>query len=161
MLLVKTNKVISSIHGEGIFAAESIKKGQPVWKFNPLTDLRIKQEDVIEDLREHFDNYGTITQGKDVFSGSNGPITVNYEDKFIYNYDGDDCKYMNHSTEPNVSFGEDLGLALQNIEMDEELTCDYRTITTEDHFNYLMSLSETPSDLVEDVEILEETLNKS
>lgn len=122
MLLIKTTTGKSSIQGIGLFSAEQIVKGQPIW-IKGIQDIVIKMGDVPEDLRDYLDKYATV----------DGNLYRRY------NLDGDDCKYMNHSDNPNICFINDIGLALCDIEINEELTCDYREITIPEHFEYLMT----------------------
>ena len=124
MLLVSTHLGKSDIEGMGVFSAENlIVKGQPIWIKGPL-DISVNQKDIPVELRDYFDKYATVE----------GPSYPKYH------LDGDDCKFMNHSNTPNILFTETLGIALSDIELNEELTCDYRTITIPEHFEYLMTI---------------------
>lgn len=114
----------SSIHGIGLHTNENLTKGQPIWTKGEM-DVTIKMGDVPEELRSYLDKYATVE----------GQIYRNYH------LDGDDCKYMNHSETPNVGFfNSNIGLALMDIPLGTELTCDYREITIPEHFEYLMTL---------------------
>jgi SET domain-containing protein len=55
MLLVKTTIGPSQIEGIGIFAAEPISKGVPVWEFNPHIDVLLSKEDIkkLSAMEEH------------------------------------------------------------------------------------------------------------
>lgn len=156
MLIVKVNKGKSDIQGEGIFASEQIKKGQPIWFKHPHFDLEIEQREVGEDLREYLDKYSTVSNKKEKVILDGKTNFINLEDIKVYHLDGDDCKYMNHSLEPNIVFNETIGLAARDIDINEELTCNYQTITIAEHFEYLMSLVES-TDPVKVVETLENT----
>ena len=119
MMLIKTVRKSSEIHGIGLFAAESIPEGSPTWRFVPGVDQAIHPdllERVPEASRGSFLTYAYL----DIRTG-------------LYVLCADDARFMNHSDEPNVCgdyeldpvFGMDV--AARDIEEGEELTCDYRT----------------------------------
>ncbi|HSH45312.1 MAG TPA: SET domain-containing protein [Longimicrobiales bacterium] len=119
MMLVKTEKRQSTIHGIGLFAAERVPAGTPTWRFTPGVDQAIHPE-VLERIpaaaRGGFLTYAYL----DVRTG-------------LYVLCADDARFMNHSDDPNVRgnyemeevFGEDV--AARDIEVGEEFLCDYRT----------------------------------
>lgn len=113
MLVIKTKIAPSLIAGIGLFAEEFIPKGAPVWKYMQGFDLLLSKEQ-IEQLsppaQEQFYNYAFVDKkyGK-------------------YMLCGDDGRFFNHSTIPNCDdSGEDITLAVRDIEVGEELTVDYR-----------------------------------
>ena len=119
MLLVKTVRKSSEIHGLGLFAHEFIPAGTPTWRFTPGVDVTIHPEllDGIPDPARHqFLTYAYL----DIRTG-------------LYVLCADDARFMNHSDDPAVRgdyerepvFGVDL--AARDIEPGEELTCDYTT----------------------------------
>lgn len=119
MLLVRTVRKSSSIHGLGLFADEPIPRGTPTWRFTPGVDVTIHPEllDRIPDAaRSQFLTYAYL----DIRTG-------------LYVLCADDARFMNHSDEPTVRgdyevepvFGVDI--AARDIEPGEELTCDYTT----------------------------------
>lgn len=119
MMLVKTEKRQSDIHGIGLFAAQRIPQGTPTWRFTAGIDQAI-HPDVADRLPEAsrftFLTYAYL----DIRTG-------------LYVLCADDARFMNHSEEPNVRgdyeldgvFGVDV--AARDIEPGEELLCDYRT----------------------------------
>lgn len=119
MMLVRTEKRQSEIHGVGLFAAEFIAEGTPTWRFTPGIDQAI-HPDVVERVPEasrvNFLMYAYL----DIRTG-------------LYVLCADDARFMNHSEDPNVRgdyaldevFGVDV--AARDIEAGEELVCDYRT----------------------------------
>ena len=119
MMLVKTEKRQSDIHGIGLFAAEFIPEGTPTWRFVAGIDQAI-HPDVVERVPEAsricFLTYAYL----DIRTG-------------LYVLCADDARFMNHSEEPNVRgdyaldevFGVDV--AARDIQPGEELLCDYRT----------------------------------
>lgn len=119
MMLIRTVRKPSSIHGFGLFADEPIPEGSPTWRFIPGIDQAIHPDivrRVPEASREAFLTYAYL----DIRTG-------------LYVLCADDARFMNHSDTPNVRgeyeldsvFGVDV--AARDIEPGEELTCDYRT----------------------------------
>ena len=115
MMVVRTFIDKSGIHGIGVFSKDSIKKGDKVWEFHPVFDLKIDPE-VFDALpvaaREELEIHMYTPE-------ENGP----------FYYETTSGKYMNHSREPNVDFSDvGFGFATRDILPGEELTCDYRQI---------------------------------
>ncbi|MCU1287968.1 MAG: hypothetical protein JWN60_197 [Acidobacteria bacterium] len=116
MLLVKTKLGVSCIEGIGLFAAEFIKKGTILWRYNSLIDLRLTAREIgeLDDCcREQIKKY-----------------TYREKDSNLYVLCGDDARFFNHSDEPNCldvcDGGEnDVTIASRNINQGEELTCNY------------------------------------
>jgi SET domain-containing protein len=114
MMCVKSKLAESSIHGIGVFAAENIKKGALIWKYDSRIDKVIPKKE-LEKLpavaREFTTHYGYLTDGNYILAGDNG-------------------MFVNHSEKPNL-IGEEspdgygICRALRNIEAGEELTQDY------------------------------------
>lgn len=114
MMCVKTKLSESKIHGIGVFAAEFIKKGTLVWKFDPRIDKVLTKSD-LENLalinKEFVLHYSYLTNNVFVLAGDNG-------------------MFVNHSLRPNL-IGEDsadgygICRALKDINVGEELTQDY------------------------------------
>ena len=107
---------VSSIHGKGMFAKERISKGEVVF---------IKGGHILK--REQLFTSGTIN--------SYLPIDDNY---FLAAEDPEEEDliklYNNHSCEPNCGLrGEITFVAMRDIEIGEELTCDYAFIDDEDY----------------------------
>lgn len=115
MFLVHTSLRPSSIQGLGCFAEEPIKKGQVVWQFEPRLDIRIPMNDLSGFplvIQEHFRiyTYVEMSDGQEVMV-----------------YSADLSKHMNHSDSPNLYDSPDnlQEIALRDIEVGEELTCNY------------------------------------
>jgi SET domain-containing protein len=122
MLLIRTTTGKSLIHGYGLYAAEYIEKGRPIW-FKSDKDIEIPMSQIPYEYREYLDRYATVEK-----KGL----------EQIYNLDCDDAKFINHSEDPNIVFIGNIGIAISDIEINEEIICDYRTITTPEHFELLM-----------------------
>lgn len=122
MLLVRTRVGPSRINGLGLFAAEPIAAGTPVWRFTPGFDLEVDASEAQrqpEPLRATLLHYGYI----DKRSGR-------------YILSCDDARFINHSADPNLvsDFSQDprgVDVARHNIAANEELTIDYGEVEGE------------------------------
>jgi len=113
MMCVKTVIKSSEIHGIGLFADEDIQEGQIIWKFNPLVDLVLSEEQ-LESLhpvcRERIEYYS--------FKTNDGRYVLVC----------DDNRFINYSSDPNVQDVADIespSIAKRFIPKGEELTTDY------------------------------------
>ncbi len=116
MLRVKTKLSVSRIDGIGLFADQFIARDTVVWEFNPLIDLRLKEDEIAslsEGARQQVQKYSY----RDELTG-------------LYIFCGDDARFFNHADKPNcidVNWGPFGGrtIAVKDIDPDEELTCNY------------------------------------
>lgn len=113
MMLKRTFVAVSDIEGVGVFAAEPIKAGDLIWtldtEFDRLVD-QSKLDDYPEHMREFFTRYA--------YPFHKVPNLLVLE--------VDNGRFMNHSTAPNTRFDEiTLGYATRDINIGEELLCDY------------------------------------
>ncbi len=104
---VKTYIDKSDIDGIGLFAAEFIMKGTLIWKFSGL-DQEISKEQVKKLNQLEYQYFKRYEFGKDG----------------LYIFCSDDAKFCNHSDNPNTN-GYPEQYALRNIEIGEEITCNY------------------------------------
>jgi uncharacterized protein len=88
MMLVKTEKRRSAIHGLGLFAVELIPAGTPTWRFTPGLDLAIHQY-VVAQMNSHNRPWFLTYVYWDIRTG-------------LYVLCADDARYMNHSNDPTV-----------------------------------------------------------
>ena len=116
MLLIDHFIEKSDIHGLGVFAAEAVKEGEKIWEFNTAIDIVIEFE-ILKTLPPH--------------AARRIEMRAEYypEEKiFILGADGD--SYMNHSDNPNLkNFGRE-GYASRDMEIGDEITCDYSSTKT-------------------------------
>lgn len=112
MLAVKTK--LKEIEGKGIglIADQEIDKGQSVWVFNPVIDIKVHKKDIPKDAIEFFNTYA-----------------VDRGEKYVY-LNTDNARFTNHSKNPNTK---SLGpfkdnIALKDIHIGEEITIDYDEI---------------------------------
>lgn len=125
VLLVKTKIGYSKINGIGVFAAEFIPKGTIIWKYVLGFDQKLTQEQL--------DRFPKIT--KEFLE------KYTYFNKYtnFYVLCCDDARFYNHSKAPNTMGAdmdgtEDEGadIAAKDIEIGEEITCDYEKEWDED-----------------------------
>jgi SET domain-containing protein len=116
MLLVPTRLAQSAIHGFGVFAAEPIAKGAPVWRFAKGLDMEFDPgvvDGLLPHVRTFFSHYGYLDRKVR---------------RIILCFD--DARFVNHSDMPNVAtdYAQDaygVDVALRDIAAGEELTMDY------------------------------------
>jgi hypothetical protein len=115
VLIVTTYIAPSAIEGVGVFAAETIAKGQVISRFDPDFDRlipRVEYENAPPYLKTLLDRYAF-------------PHPSNLD---LIVYEVDNSRFMNHSASPNTDFSDfAAGVALREIAAGEELTCDYNS----------------------------------
>ena len=116
MLLVRTRLGLSPIHGVGLYAAEFIREATMIWRFGPVIDLRLTDEQ-IEQLPAPCRAQARKYSYRDKLTG-------------LYILCGDDARFFNHSDAPNCidlqdAAEQDITLAARDIGSGEELTCNY------------------------------------
>ena len=141
MLTINTYLADSTIQGKGLFTSKALSKGEPIWYLDNTKDMVIPQVEIPEDLRDYLDKYATVVPVSEQVHTLYGKKTFTYN-TVNYHLDGDDCRYMNHSDHPNVGFFGNIGMILRDIQAHEELTCDYKLITTPEHFELLLCTQE-------------------
>lgn len=115
MFLISTYVAASAIEGVGVFAAEPVKKGAVISRFDPDFDRLIPCADYLNAppyLKSLLDRYA--------FPHPQMPDFIVYE--------VDNSRFMNHSMTPNTDYSDfAAGVALRDIAAGEELTCDYNS----------------------------------
>ncbi|MGA1619307.1 MAG: SET domain-containing protein-lysine N-methyltransferase [Planctomycetia bacterium] len=126
MLLVDTFVGPSVIEGVGVFAAEPIKAGQVIYRFDPYFDRLISRAELASfpaSIRRFVDRY----------------TYPHPTDRLMLVLDVDNGRHMNHSREPNTDFRDaTFGYAIRDIASGEEITCNYADFEPE--FEMLPSL---------------------
>lgn len=118
-MLVKTYLGQSGIEGVGLFAAEPIHKDTVIWRFNPIVDQKLTEEQI-----------ASIAQpGQELIR----KYTYRHRITNLYILCADDMRFMNHSSQPNCldilyPVEPDITIALKDIAAGEEMTCDYSVI---------------------------------
>ncbi|MEZ5648807.1 MAG: SET domain-containing protein [Alphaproteobacteria bacterium] len=113
MLLVRTYVGPSRIHGLGVYAAEPIAKGTQMWRFEPTLDRIIP-----------FADFDRLPEASQEFLRIYCYLWPEFGDGWILN--GDHARFINHSRAPNTDNSGPISLAIKDIAIDEEITCDYR-----------------------------------
>lgn len=119
MLLVRTTVQASPIHGLGLFAAETIAAGTPIWTLVPVLD-RVFPASALEGYPGHVRDY--LEHYCEYF-----PETG----QLVLSCDGD--RFTNHSDDPNTAVqGRNAPdarvVAVRDIAEGEEITCSYAVI---------------------------------
>jgi hypothetical protein len=110
MLLVKTYLDKSRIHGIGVFAGQSIRKNQKIWRFV-----------------FGFDRYYTRKKIARLPKAARDYIKLHgyqWKKEILLSMDYD--TFMNHSEKPNTYYHNGYVLAQSTIRKGEEITNDYR-----------------------------------
>ena len=117
MMTVRCYLAPSSIEGLGVFCHDDIKKGQNVWRYDPMLDQSMpvsKLDEVEAHMREFLERYA--------YPDWNRPGHIILE--------CDEGRFMNHSDEPNLDFSDTVhGFAVCDIPAGTELTCHYATFS--------------------------------
>lgn len=111
MLLVRAAKGPSAIHGCGLFAVEAITRGTRIWKFTRGLDIALtveQMQSLSPAVRDQILAYAYL----DVRTAT-------------YVLCGDDARFINHSTTPNIDATQNSCHALCDIAPGEELTENY------------------------------------
>lgn len=117
MLHVATYLAPSSIQGLGLFTPAPLAAGTVIWEFRPEVDWRFTPEEM-----ESFPA---------PFRGQLRRWCYREEGTGFYVLCGDNAKFMNHSPTPNCDDSGPFTVTGREIEVGEELTCDYRSFDAE------------------------------
>ena len=126
MLNVKTYLDRSPIHGIGLFANQEIMAGSIVWEFNPAVDLVYS-----------LDQWDTVKASIATQSFVN-LIRLSYKEEGLIYLCTDNAQFMNHSKiHDNVFHGPSKSKmhAVRNIDIGEELLCNYLSYSDPDDFH--------------------------
>ncbi len=111
MLLVKTKIGISNIHGIGLFADEFIRQGTIIFKEDEFTKKITESEfELLPPIQRNFIR------------------TYSYFRDGFYHISLDNDRFMNHSDTPNTLDIDDLTIANYDINIGDEITCNYNDI---------------------------------
>lgn len=117
MILVKHYVGNSTISGAGLFTAEPVSKGYPIYEFDYRFVQIIADSEVRlmpDSMQEAVYKYSYRGKGRDRLVGA------------VY-YCADDSRFMNHEKSPSTIWIEEKGIyvAARDLPADSELTCDY------------------------------------
>ena len=116
MLLIKTRVLPSPIHGMGLFAAQHVPAGTPIWRFFPGFDQDYSPREFAqlpEPARSHTQWFSFVSK-----------------DSSHRILSGDHACFMNHSPSPNTgapakAISPFTTVALREVQEGEEITCNY------------------------------------
>ena len=111
MLLIETYLKETKNKGIGLFTTNAIKKGDIIWKYNPILDKKIT--DV---------TFSFLTPAEQNFLN----FYASHEQDKCWHISLDNDRFINHSNTPNVTYEHGVGEALRDINPNEEITADYR-----------------------------------
>lgn len=111
MLEIKTYVFKSSVNGVGLFAWDSIRKGQHIWHFTPGFDLLVPEEKVL-----------ALPDSQREWILEHACMDISTRRYMLF---ADNMRYMNHSDTPNTVDVADGDIAVHNISAGTELTALY------------------------------------
>jgi SET domain-containing protein len=123
MLQVKTHLKEVEGKGIGLFASERLPMGTVWHKDEQEFDKKYSRQWVEENkMTDFFHHYANYEKESDTF--------------YLCS---DNARFVNHSEKPNTFYDADKGhcVATNDIEIGEEITCDYRNICNYDRDNGL------------------------
>lgn len=112
MLLIDYFVAPSQVHGLGVFAGQSVDRGDRVYQFHPLIDREISADefaDLPDNVRRLVRSHGEYDR-----------------EKLVFRLSADGVFYMNHADDPNLEDRGNEMFARRAIQIGEELFCDYR-----------------------------------
>ena len=114
MLVVNYVIRASKIHGLGLFLTERVKKDSVIWKYDSIVDRKLSFSTLLTLPESAARN---ICRHAEFFPDSQS---------FCLGADGD--AFMNHSGTPSLADGGDQMLASRDLDIGDELTCDYAKV---------------------------------
>ena len=112
MLLIRTHIGPSPIHGNGVFACEAVPAGNTVWRYEPVFD-RVISEEELRDMPTAFCEYVNMYAYR----------SADIEGRLLLSCDH--AKFLNHSDDPNTTEQRFSSIASRLIKVGDEITCDY------------------------------------
>lgn len=119
MLLIDHYVAKSDIHGLGVFSAQSVKRDDLIWEFNPIIDREIPKEKLL-DLPDHV----VAKIYKHAWY---------HPEKSCFWLAADGDYFMNHSDMPTMDIRGHSFVAARDLVIGDELTCDYRVVKVFDY----------------------------
>jgi SET domain-containing protein len=119
MLIIKTYIAESKGKGVGVFAAEKIIKGQKIWLYDGNFSKTFNQFEL-----EKMPAYQREFVEKYAYTDHSAPD--------LWILDLDNGRFMNHDENPNSDYDKFSGWATRDINIGEEITCNYRSFDTQE-----------------------------
>jgi SET domain-containing protein len=116
MIVIKTKLDKSLISGIGLFANQDVLKGELIWKMTSISVFKITP-----------DRYEALSQIEKDFITDKDYYWLDEHGNYLIPID--DSRFVNHSNNPNIiETDENFCFASRNINQNEELTIDYKTL---------------------------------
>jgi SET domain-containing protein len=116
MIVIKTKLDKSLISGIGLFANQDVLKGELIWKMTSISVFKITP-----------DRYEALSQIEKDFITDKDYHWLDEHGNYLIPID--DSRFVNHSNNPNIiETDENFCFASRNINQNEELTIDYKTL---------------------------------
>ena len=116
MIVIKTKLDKSLISGIGLFANQDVLKGELIWKMTSISVFKITP-----------DRYKALSQIEKDFITDKDYYWLDEHGNYLIPID--DSRFVNHSNNPNIiETDENFCFASRNINQNEELTIDYKTL---------------------------------
>ena len=125
-------KFIDSVKGSGVFTKEFIAEGTLLWV--PTLVKKYSREEVLLYLSGETDREQSAIWLRHAF-------VLESEPEYLCTNVEDEGRFVNHSSDPNTGFAstERPSVALRDIAMGEELTCDYNGLGSPQWYRDLCS----------------------
>lgn len=122
--MLRVDTYLKNIEGKGIslISNEKIKKGDTVWVFDPMLDIKIPSA-IVNSIKQT-DHSGNFTKLIDTYSAYD-------KTKDCYYLSIDNCRFINHSSQPNTEedpLDDERFIAKYDIMPGDEITIDYEVI---------------------------------
>jgi len=143
MLTINTYLAPSPVHGIGLFAAEFIAAGSPVWKFNRYID-KIFKRDIFLAICSRLDSCSLRHL-----------LNSSYSRGGRYFYLTDNARFINHSDlHDNIRFTDDYTeIAARDIEAHEELLENYLLAYDKTDFFFQELLNPDPYQYINSLQV--------
>jgi len=116
MIVIKTKLDKSLISGIGLFANQDVLKGELIWKMTSISVFKITP-----------DRYEALSQIEKDFITDKDYYWLDEHGNYLIPID--DSRFVNHSNNPNIiETDENFCFASRDINQNEELTIDYKTL---------------------------------
>jgi len=134
MLLVRHFVKPSPIHGLGVFLLQTVPAGMVVWRYDPMFDIEISAHTVAKFQQEEAE---TIFHHAEYLT-----------ERQIFRLGNDADIFMNHSYWPSLLDRGDEMVASQDLEVGDELTCNYCEVNVVGFTNEVLNSCSIPDVLI-------------
>lgn len=126
MFTIKTKLDKSNISGIGVFSEQIIPKGYVIWQMTSISVLKITLEE-----------YTNLSEIEKQFIQEKDYYWIDEDGNYMLPID--DSRFVNHSSNPNIIETENnYCVASRDININEELTIDYKTLVPKKYWKEFM-----------------------